>query len=343
MPAQVYVGAQRFPRLWIAAFLLQLPLVLSSCGTKIIDSDRPREVLLWNFPDNFEPSFITTDENGTKWGLFVSKRYSEKDNLWAVKFVEGAGWQDPIILMNAYCFEDLRLEVKNGSFVLTFTGIDEDYFWDYRQIVRDTLALPATVTIELSKADLIKDSDMDGLPNRLEEELLLSSRLPDSDADGKADNVDYCPLAKPLEHSERFDMYRIAIEFLMRLDDPKKLLATQDTAWTRYYGIYYIFEPTVVFVALPGERFMPELKGLPLVAIQARSPHYFTNRQLYGSFTGGVIPHLVFERPRIDLVGSHAEMEMDYVADRYRHERATIHFVQQDGTWGVQGVAKDEE
>jgi hypothetical protein len=272
----------------------------------------------------------------------VSRLYSGKDNIWAVRH-EGGEWVKPLLIMNAYYFEKLEFYVDGPLLRLVFEGIDENYFWDYRQFLQDTMPFPDTVALEFTIEELDMDQDSDGLPDRVERELLLSDRLPDSDADGKADNVDFCPLAKPLERTDRSALYREALVYLLQLDDPSKFEPSKDTAWTRYYGIYYIHQPTVVFVALPGERFMPELVNLPIVAIEARSPLYFTNMQLYSSSTGGVIPHLVFERPRFNLTGGRGEMAMVYVNHKYRRESATIHFANQGGVWEVEGVVKDEQ
>ena len=321
--------------------LFTLFLILS-CGEKVIDRDRPREVLTWDFPDDFEPSHITTDDSDTRWGLFVSRRYSERDNLWTVRSVQGGEWQTPLLLMNAYFSSELEFEVQRATLKLVITEIDDDYFWDYDQYLQDTMPFPETVTVELSLNDLTRDDDFDGLPDRMELELLLSTRLPDSDLDGKRDDVDFCPLAKPLAHAERFDIYREAIMYLMRLDDPAKMQSVEDTAWSRYYGIYYVYQPTIVFLALPGERFMPELPNLPIIVIQARSPLYFTGKRLYGSSTGGVIPHLAFQRPKIDLVGSRAEMDIEYVTHKYKREPATIHFVKRDTGWKAESITKEE-
>ena len=321
--------------------LFALFLILS-CGEKVIDRDRPREVLTWDFPDDFEPSHITTDGNGNRWGLFVSRRYSERDNLWAVRSVQGGEWESPVLLMNAYFSSELEFEVDRETVKLVIVEIDDDYYWDYDHDLQDTMPLPERITVEFSLTDLTKDEDLDGLPDRIEQELLLSTRLPDSDLDGKRDDVDFCPLAKPLAHADRFDIYREAIMYLMRLDEPAKMQPVEDTAWSRYYDIYYVYKPTIGFLALPGERFMPELLNLPITLIQARSPLYFTGKRLYSSSTGGVIPHLVFERPKIEIAGSHAEMDIMYVTHKYKREPATIHFVKRDTGWEAESITKEE-
>jgi hypothetical protein len=314
----------------------------ASCGESGIDRDRPREVLTWSYPDDFQPSHVTADDTGARWGLFVSRRYSGKDNFWAVRSTDGAGWQDPVLLMNAYYSEQLRFESENGVLRLIFTNIDEDYFWDYEQFLQDTLPFPSVVTAEFEIADLLMDNDRDNLPDRLESELLLSVRLPDSDIDGKRDDVDFCPLAVPIEHAERFEIYREAVMTLMQLDDPEKLRPIEDTAWTRFYGVYYMHEPTVVYLAMPGETHTPELMNLPIVAVQRRSSLHFTSKQLYDSYSGGVIPHLVLERPKLDFIGDKAEMDIKYVTHKYRRELATIHFSKTAGKWKVESVTKDD-
>ena len=225
-------------RMLLKFIMLLSAIITVSCGSGQIDRDRPRQVLTFNYPNGFEPSYITTDEDGTRWGLLVSRRYSGKDNLWAVKSENGGEWSEPILLMNAYYFEELEFEVRNDTFRLAFDGIDDGYFYDYNLFLDDTLPFPEKVTVELAMTDLTADEDGDALPNVMENELLLSTRMPDSDTDDKNDDVDFCPLARPCKHSDRFDIYRSAIMYLMRFDNPASLQPRQDTAWSKYYNIY---------------------------------------------------------------------------------------------------------
>jgi hypothetical protein len=259
-----------------------------------------------------------------------------------VRSVAGGEWNDPIMLMNAYYFDELEFEVSDSFFRLTFIGIDENYFYDYDRFLDQSPDFPDTVVIELRIDDITRDKDGDNLPDLLEKEMLLSSRLPDSDGDGKADNVDYCPLGIPVQSDSRLDIYKSALIDLMKLDDLNNLVPKQDTAWTRYFGTYYIHEPTIAYIAFPGEPEPPELTDLPIVLIQARSPLYFGKRQRYGSFTGGIIPHLVFYKPEIDFFEKHATMTLEFVERVYRHESATMHFEKSGEHWVVTQVTKDE-
>lgn len=338
-----YSMSKLIPHIHCAALVVLIAFALSlSCSEEVIDNDRPRQMLGWNFPDEFGPSHVTVDEDSVRWGLFVSKRFSAKDNLWAVKSRNGGEWQDPLLLMNAYYSENLIFDVSDDTIRLEFTGIDESYFWDYGEYLSDTVPFPETVMITLPLVELLKDYDRDGIHDRLESELLLSTRLPDSDIDGKPDNVDFCPLAKAVEHNERFDIYRETIAHILRLDDPSKMQPKEDTAWTRHYGIFYMYEPTVTYIAMPGEIVMPELLNLPIVTIQARSPLFFTNKRLYTSTSGGVIPHLVLQRPEIDLIGNHASMKISYVSHKHKREHATIHLVEHNSKWEVESVTVED-
>jgi hypothetical protein len=319
-----------------------LGLFVLSCGETVIDRDRPREVLSWNNPDGFEPSYIASEDDSVRWGLFVSRRYSAKDNLWAVKSVDGGEWSDPVLLMNAYWTTGMEFETVRDTFVLTFFGIEDGYFYDYNIPFEDTLPFPDTVVVRLSLSDLRRDYDGDHVPDNIEREMLLSTRLPDSDLDGKNDDVDYSPLGIPVEHKEAFKIYKVALTNLLHLDDPGNLNPDQDTAWTRYYGVYYLHEQTVAYVALPGENTLPELLDLPIVTIFARSPLYFTNNRLYTSSTNGVMPHLVFYKPSIDIFGSGASMKIEYVAAKYRKESATVYLAKHDDEWTIERVTEDE-
>jgi len=325
--------------LYATAALIILTL---ACSDPVIDSDRPRQAISWDIPDGFEPSHITTDDPGARWGLFISRRYSAKDNLWTVRSVDGNEWHDPVMLMNAYLSTSLKFEIANDTFILTYYEIEDGYFYDYNVPFEDTLPFPDTVIVRLSLKNLLTDRDRDRIPDRIEQELLLSSRLPDSDIDGKTDDVDFSPLGLPLIHKENFEVYRAALIELMHLDDPVNLNPAEDTAWTRYYGIFYVHEQTVAFVALPGETTMPELLNLPIITILARSPLYFTSRRLYTSSTRGIIPHLTFYKPKIDVLGSGASMDIEYVAGKYRKESATVHMSKRADKWVIDQVTVDE-
>jgi len=244
--------------------------------------------------------------------------------------------------MNAYLTSGMEFEVVRDTFVLTFYGIEDGYFYDYNIPFEDTVPFPDTVVVKLSRTELMKDYDGDHVPDNVEHEMLTSTRLPDSDLDGKDDNVDYSPLGIPVEHREAFEIYRATLIDLLHLDDPKNLNPERDTAWTRYYGIYYLHELTVAYVALPGENTLPELLDLPIVTIFARSPLYFTNKRLYISSTNGVMPHLVFYQPSIDIFGNSATMEIEYAAAKYRKESATVHLAKQADEWIIEQVTTDE-
>ncbi len=304
--------------------------------------DRPRQTQIWNYPDDFKPSHITTDDDGNLWGLFVSRRFSGKESFWAVRSIADSEWSDPILLMNAYHFTELKFEIAKGLLRLTFIEIDEDYFYDYDSYLDRAPEFPDTVVVELRLDDLTRDRDRDGLPDLLEREMLLSSRLPDSDADGKRDDVDFCPLGVPTSGNNRLDIYRTALVHLMQLDDISNLSPVKDTAWTRFYGTYYIDEPTIVYVAFPGEPVLPELIDLPIVLIQVRTPMYFGSKPQYGSFTGGIVPHLIFYRPETDIFGKSATMKLELIKRVHRRESATMHFAKSGEQWVVTQVTQDD-
>jgi hypothetical protein len=327
----------------VLMFAIALGAAAMSCSSSgDIRSDRPRQVLTWEPPEDFEPTHITEAGDGTRWGIFVSKRFSGKDNFWAVKSVDGGPWTNPIMLINAYYFSDLKVKVNEETIELEFYDIDDSYFYDYERFLDTEPDFPETVTVSLPFSFLYKDEDRDGMPDRIEQELMLSPRLPDSDADGKRDALDFCPLGKPVEHDEVLDIYSTALTKLMDLGNISGLVARHDTAWSSYYGTYYMYEPNVAYVALPGESSIPELPGLPIILIEVKSPLVFGGRQRYASFTGGTIPHLAFYKPQISILGNEATMDIEYVERRYRREKATMQFALHGNAWEVTQVVKDD-
>ncbi len=322
--------------LTFSVLFLALSLLVLSCTDARIREDRTRPLLNWVYPNDFEPSYITEDESGVRWGIFASQRFSGKDNIWAVHD-EGAGWVEPLLLMNAYYYERLEFSVEKDTLELVFHDMADEYFYDYDEDI-DVPEFPDTTKLAFALEDLRYDEDSDNLPDRLERELLLSTRLPDSDMDGKADNMDFCPLGHPMQAADRFEIYVTALENFLDLDDPGRLLPSQDTAWTRYYGMYYLDEPNTQYVALPGENELPEFVGLPIVLVQARSPLYFAAKPLYQTNSGRVIPHLVLYRPSIGFFGKDAEMLVEYAASRHLREKAILSFAQADGEWSITDI-----
>jgi len=327
--------------LTLICLALSYSILNLSCTDHEIREDRPRSIQSWVYPNDFEPSFTTEDEAGVKWSLFVSQRLSGKDNLWLVHS-DGGEWVEPLILMNAYYFDSLEFTVRNDTIDMIFYDIADEYFYDYN-VALDLPDFPDTTQLSFPITDLRLDRDSDGVPDKLERELLLSNRLPDSDMDGKRDDMDFCPLGKPMIHDDRFDLYVTALENLFHLDDPDKLLPTRDTAWTRYYGMYYLDEPNTQFMALPGEKELPEFQGLPIILIQARSPLYFSSKPMYGTTSGSVIPHIVLNSPRIGFFGIDAEMLIEYASSRHLREKALLSFTKEDDEWSITDIEVIED
>jgi hypothetical protein len=317
-----------------------LAILVSGCPNDERDSDRPRSVFSWDLPLGFSPAYVATDTSGVNWGLFVSRRFSGKDNLWAVRS-DGSGWEKPVCVMNAYVFDELRFEVRDSRLNLTFVNIDPGYYRDYDLKQPDTSSTPDTLRLRFDISGLEADADKDQLPDVVEAELLTSNRLPDSDADGKSDGVDYSPLGKPLPNEARFEIYRAAIVYLMHLDDPKNIEPREDTSWSAYYGVPYLHEPTVAYLSLPDEIAMPEFVDLPIILIEARAPLYFTAKQRYSSVSGGIVPHLLFRKPEFVMFEEMTSLLIEYVADKYRRESATLLFRKIDGSWSVEGVTAE--
>jgi len=326
----------------IAALIAVSSVMLPSCSDPVIVRDRPRTVNNWLYPNDFEPAFITEDENGVRWGLFVSQRFSAKNNIW-VTYSDGSEWQTPLIVMNAYQFDSLSFAVRSDSLYIEFVGLSDDYFFDYNAFTGDTMDLYRPVNLAFPLALLRSDCDGDNMPDRIESELLTSTRLPDSDTDDKTDDLDFCPLGSPVVHDARFDVYKATLERLARLDDPEKMQPSQDTAWTKFYGMYYLNEPNTLYLVLVGEKELPEIPGLGVVLIQVRAPLYFTSRDSYRTSTGGVIPHLIFHNPKMGLFDRSATMRIEHVTSKYAREAAMVSLERTEGgEWSIKDIVIEE-
>ncbi|MBD3219141.1 MAG: hypothetical protein GF310_12775, partial [candidate division Zixibacteria bacterium] len=177
--------------------ILFFSFFILACEEGPVIEDSQRRLISWKPPADFKPSYITQDEDSIYWGLFISKRYSAKYNLWTVKSSDRQNWVDPILIENAYAFSDIDFEVRNDSLHFVVYEIDPGYFPDHGLGLGAYVDYKDDISLSYSIKELRKDRDLDKIYDNIEKELLTSDRLPDTDLDGKNDLMDYCPLSKP--------------------------------------------------------------------------------------------------------------------------------------------------
>jgi hypothetical protein len=266
--------------------------LLVSCGEKIAVTDPPRNLLFWNPPTDFRPSFITQDENGRYYGLFVSRRYSGKHNLWLVSSRDRKTWREPLLIENAYYFRDLDFEVRNDSLHFVYYEIAPEYFPDHGLGLAEFVDYKDDLPLSYSISDMKKDHDRDSIPDNIEGEMLISSRLPDTDLDGKLDRHDMCPISKPIPQTEKHKIIAAILEKIVESSGLDTLQIKIDRAWSKFFGIITLTEPYPMYVALSEEWDVPEFVGFPMPLVITKSPLWFVEHQNYEGFYDGVIPHI---------------------------------------------------
>jgi uncharacterized membrane protein len=312
---------------------------------KTVEVDPARPVMSWSPPADFVPSYITADDSGSLWGLFVSKRYSAKDNLWAVQSADSVNWKNPILIGNAYNFDSLEFDVRSDSLILVYHGIstlyaidqglDHEHFVKQAEIVRIAHALD----------DLTNDNDKDNLPDNIENELLTDKDQSDTDQDGKPDNQDFNPLARGMQPTDNHKMFSAVLWDIIASPNQDHRLTGRDSIWSKFYKIYTLTERTPLYASFSELDSVPEFIDFPVPIISETSPDKFRSVSGYNGWTGGVIPYYDFREVQYNFEKDKESAEI--FVDRY-HTADKIEYLQysllkEDGIWNVSAVTQIEK
>ncbi len=314
--------------LLLAAFLL-------SCGEGPVIEASQRTLVSWTPPADFRPSYITQDEDSIYWGLFISKRYSAKYNLWAVRSSDRQNWVDPIMIGNAYYFSDIDFEVRNDSLHFVFYEIDPGYFPDHGLGLGAFVDYKDDIPLSYSIKKLRTDRDLDKIYNNIENELLTSDRLPDTDLDGKRDLIDYCPLSGPRPLDRNHEVYEAVLWNIIRSSGLDTIRIEKDSAWTKYYSTYVLKEPSPLYLAFPREQRTFEFRGFPMPLIIVKTPLWFGSRPGYHSLSGGVIPHLTFRALNYSLLRNSATVYVESYLTEEHIDNYEFHVEKEGEIWIV--------
>jgi len=329
-------------KLILTIIIFTIPLYIGGCGTKTVVEDPRRPLIGFNPPADFRPSRITQDEDGVYWGLFVSRRLSAKDNLWAVKSRDRQKWIDPVLIMNAYFAADIDFEVRNDSLHFVFHEIDPGYFSDYGLGLGDFVDYKDECELSFAISTLVYDRDNDGIYDRVEEELLTISRLPDSDLDGKPDRLDLNPISKPTTQTRNHQIYKAILQNLIQTAGLDKITIQNDKDWSKYYGLYYLAEPYPLYLSFSSEQHVFELTGFPMPLIIVKNPLWFGSRTNYTSFSDGVIPHINFKQVNIKPLASRAQVIVETYFNSESNDNFDFTVDIDHGIWKVLSVSKIE-
>lgn len=327
----------------VTIVILFLTLFSLSCSEKEIITDSRRSMINWSPPEDFRPSYITQDENGVYYGLFVSKRYSGRHNLWGVSSRDGQRWSHPFMIDNAYYFADLDFSVRNDSLFFIYYEIAPEYFGDHGLGLGAYVDHKDDLELSYSLKALKHDWDRDNLPDNVEAELLTSKRLPDTDLDGKPDFLDYNPLTVPQIKSGNYDLYEQVLWNIIQTAGLDTVPVKRDTAWSKFYGLYVLNEPFPLYVAFPGEKELFEMAGFPMPVISVKTPLWYGSRQRYNGPTGGTIPHITFWRISHRFLQNKADVYVEVFRTQDNIENYRFQLEKQDDNWNVSSIFLIEE
>jgi hypothetical protein len=327
----------------LTTIILFLLVFQFSCGEKAIVTDPERPVLFWSPPEDFKPSYITEDNNGVFWGLFISKRYSAKYNLWVVKSKDSENWTDPLLVDNAYYFSDLNFNVRNDSLNFIFYEIAPEYFRDHGQGIGEFVDNKDDLELTFVLKDLRYDRDRDGIPDKIEKELLTSNRLLDTDLDGKSDRLDFNPLSMPQIQTVKHKLYKSVIQEILKTSKIDNTIIKKDSVWSRFFGIYVISEPNPLYLSFQNEKSTFELTGFDVPLIIVRTPLWFGSRPSYRGWSDGIIPHLNFTEVSIDILRKNARVRVQNYISHENSDEFNVFLKKKDDSWQVESIILIEE
>jgi hypothetical protein len=309
--------------------------IIAGCGDDIIVEDPPRNLLFWDPPEDFRPSYIRQDESGTYWGLFVSRRYSGKHNLWIVNSNDREKWVNPLLVENAYYFEDLDFEVRNDSLFFIYYEIAPEYFPDHGLGLAEFVDYKDELELSYALNDLRADRDIDSIPDNVEAELLLSNRLPDTDLDGKLDRRDMCPHSKPIAQTTKHKIIESILKEILVSSGLDTLEIEIDQAWSRFFGLTTLKESYPFYVSLSEEWDIPEFVGFPMPLVITKSPLWFYDRQRYKGFYDGTIPHIDIKEIEKIFMRNYATALVRIHIDPQNTNDYEFVLSEKDGLWQV--------
>lgn len=153
------------------------------------------------------------DEQGTWWLAALCDYLGGPNHLWFAQSRDGKAWEKPAFAADLHLLLD-----RVGRAELTCRGTDlaielkGERWVPYRS---DSAAVTQRVVIPV--ADLYRDRDGDGLPDRLEEQIGTDPANPDTNGNGIRDAQDPNPLYRAHPLSDEEGIYAAALEGLCQL------------------------------------------------------------------------------------------------------------------------------
>jgi hypothetical protein len=174
----------------------------------------PRYKVIGSYPAGFLPIAECRDEQGTCWVAATSLLLATRnEHLWILQSRDHQVWTKP-----AFAFDPRpQMDRVDSGTLKCASGILKLDFAGEKWIPSILAPTPARGHFEVSLADLYRDTDGDGLTDRLERQIGTDPHNPDSNGNGIPDGQDKNPLARRHRVSDPEAIYQAAIEALCQL------------------------------------------------------------------------------------------------------------------------------
>ena len=254
------------------------------------------------FPTVFHPDSVCRDDAGTWWAAFDcdypgSGHGGLPGDIWIVQSQDKKRWIKPVFGwdMQSLCRKDgyprsVELACRQDRLLLDW--IEE------RSSVNTQKTRSIRRHSEVTIADLYRDSDHDGLPDRFEVEIGTNPHNPDTNGNGIPDNEDKNPTYRPHALTEQEGIYQAVIEGLCQYG---RWLALNNRNSQNGTGLLIPFGGSARPLVLPAP---PDSTGVEILGHSG--PVLFKPYAPANLFTAGdqgFISSGQFQHPYIDLAG----------------------------------------
>jgi outer membrane protein assembly factor BamB len=160
--------------------------------------------------ERFDSLAVGRDEGGTWWSAATSENLGGWNHLWFLQSRDGENWEKPAFALNLQPVVDRiersTLRCRSGTLVLELAGVA----WRPPRHPEQRVSQRLVIRI----ADLYRDQDGDGLPDRLERELGTDPRRADTNGNGIPDGEDKNPVYRPHPLTDEEGIYQATLEAL---------------------------------------------------------------------------------------------------------------------------------
>jgi outer membrane protein assembly factor BamB len=174
------------------------------------------------FPTEFEPIATCRDSSGAWWAAFYCDylnpspaHWSARGHVWFVQSKDGQHWTQPafgfdgaMLGIQSGAADDMKISCSAGT--LHIKALEQVY-------VNPDKFRTVPHHLDISIADLYRDSDGDGLPDRLEKLIGTDPHKADTNGNGLSDGEDKNPLYVEHKLTDEEAIYQAVIEGLCQL------------------------------------------------------------------------------------------------------------------------------